>query len=179
MAELTGTADGSPPRERSPLERGPFAPPERTLVDIFRATVAAHPDDPAVDDGHVVLTYAQLLHRVEEVAARLDRAGVRRGDRVGIRMPSGSADLYVAVLGTLAAGAAYVPVDADDPRERANLVFRTAAGHGCPRRRAGPPAHRPGVASRPSATASRHRRSMTMRGSSSPRDRRVRRKALR
>ncbi len=126
MAELTAAADGPGPGEPGPLERGRSAPPERTLVDILRATVSAHPDEPAVDDGHVVLTYAELLRRVEEVAARLDRAGVRRGDRVGIRMPSGSADLYVAVLGTLAAGAAYVPVDADDPRERADLVFRTA-----------------------------------------------------
>jgi non-ribosomal peptide synthetase component F len=41
-------------------------------------------------------------------------------------MPSGSADLYVAILGVLAAGAAYVPVDADDPAERADLVFAAA-----------------------------------------------------
>ena len=108
------------------LERGPLAPPERTLVDILDATAAAFPDEPAIDDGHAVVTYAELLTRIQEVARRLDAAGVGRGDRVGIRMPSGSADLYVAVLGTLAAGAAYVPVDADDPRERANLVFQTA-----------------------------------------------------
>ena len=89
MAELTGAADGSPTPEPSPetspgpgrLERGAFSPPERTLVDIFRATVDAHPEAPAVDDGHVVLSYAELLHRFEEVAGRLDRAGVRRGDR--------------------------------------------------------------------------------------------------
>ena len=54
------------------------------------------------------------------------RAGVGRGDRVGIRMPSGSYALYVAILSTLAAGAAYVPVDADDPAERAELVFGEA-----------------------------------------------------
>src|SRR6185503_358554 len=34
--------------------------------------------------------------------------------------------LYVAILGTLAAGAAYVPVDADDPDDRARLVFGEA-----------------------------------------------------
>src|SRR6185503_7774998 len=34
---------------------------------------------------------------------------------------------YVAILATLAAGAAYVPVDADDPDERADLVFTEAA----------------------------------------------------
>ena len=108
------------------LERGALAPPERTLVEILRYTAATHPDQPAVDDGHVVLTYSALMAAAGDVARRLEAAGVGRGDRVGIRMASGSADLYVAILGVLAAGAAYVPVDADDPRERANLVFRSA-----------------------------------------------------
>ncbi|HVI36414.1 MAG TPA: AMP-binding protein, partial [Gaiellales bacterium] len=52
--------------------------------------------------------------------------GIGRGDRIGIRMPSGSYALYVAILATLATGAAYVPVDADDPEERADLVFGEA-----------------------------------------------------
>ena len=41
-------------------------------------------------------------------------------------MPSGSYALYVAILAALATGAAYVPVDADDPDERAALVFGEA-----------------------------------------------------
>jgi non-ribosomal peptide synthetase-like protein len=41
-------------------------------------------------------------------------------------MPSGSYSLYAAILAVLAAGAAYVPVDADDPHERAELVFGEA-----------------------------------------------------
>src|SRR5690349_11570904 len=32
----------------------------RTLVDILDATVRAHPDEPALDDGHRVLTYRAL-----------------------------------------------------------------------------------------------------------------------
>lgn len=59
---------------------------------------------------------------MEWLAAR----GIGRGDRLGIRMPSGSYALYVAILATLATGAAYVPVDADDPDERAELVFGEA-----------------------------------------------------
>jgi non-ribosomal peptide synthetase-like protein len=110
----------------NPLERGAFAPLERTLVEIMRWTAVEYGHEPAVDDGHVVLTYADLMAAAGDVARRLQTAGIGRGDRVGIRMPSGTADLYVAIVGTLVAGAAYVPVDADDPRERANLVFRSA-----------------------------------------------------
>ena len=108
------------------LERAWNAPRERTLLDVLRWTAASFPDDPAVDDGHVVLTYNHLISEVGAVAQRLAAAGVGRGDRVGVRMPSGSVDLYVAILGVLAAGAAYVPVDADDPAERVDLVFAAA-----------------------------------------------------
>ncbi|OBA34372.1 amino acid adenylation protein [Gordonia sp. 852002-51296_SCH5728562-b] len=102
------------------------AAPARTLCDILDATTARHPDAPAIDDGDQILTYSQLSAVVRRGAARLAQLGVRRGSRVGIRMPSGSRDLYTAILSVLYAGAAYVPVDADDPEERATLVFGEA-----------------------------------------------------
>ena len=110
----------------SPLLRGDDAPAPRTLVDIFRASVAAHPDAPALDNGREVLTYAELADAADELADALAAQGVERGDRVGVRIPSGTTDLYVAILGILAAGAAYVPVDHDDPDERARIVFGEA-----------------------------------------------------
>ena len=103
------------------------APEARTLVDVFTATATAHPDADAIDDGTVVLSYAAVLAAVREVATGLRGAGVVPGDRVGVRIPSGGHDLYVAILGVLFAGAAYVPVDADDPAERAALIFGEAA----------------------------------------------------
>ena len=102
------------------------APEPRTLVDILYETAARFPDAPAIDDGAVQLTYSELVADVEDSVAWLAARGVGRGDRIGIRMPSGSYALYVAILSTLATGAAYVPVDADDPDERAALVFGEA-----------------------------------------------------
>ena len=104
---------------------GPAAP-ARTLLDIVTETAARHPHDPAIDAGDVLLTYAELAVEVETLRATLVAAGIGVGDRVGIRISSGTADLYVAILAVLAAGAAYVPVDADDPEERAALVFGEA-----------------------------------------------------
>ena len=98
------------------------APAKRTLYDILTATAAAPPEAAAIDDGEI-LTYAELMDEVHTLAAELHANGIRRGDRIGIRMTSGSRDLYVAILATIAAGAAYVPVDADDPEERAEMVF--------------------------------------------------------
>jgi non-ribosomal peptide synthetase-like protein len=102
------------------------APAARTLVDILYASAARFPDALALDDGTIQLTYSELIADIEDSVAWLAARGIGRGDRIGIRMPSGSYALYVAILSTLAAGAAYVPVDADDPPERADLVFGEA-----------------------------------------------------
>ncbi|GAB7002988.1 non-ribosomal peptide synthetase [Nocardioides sp. AN3] len=109
-----------------PLLRSAWAPPPRTLVDIFRSTVEQAADEPAVDAGNGVLTYGELEEAADGLAAELNAVGVGPGDKVGVRVSSGTTDLYVAILGILLAGAAYVPVDADDPDERARLVFGEA-----------------------------------------------------
>ncbi|MBB2943449.1 non-ribosomal peptide synthetase-like protein [Actinoplanes lutulentus] len=101
-------------------------PIRRTLVDIFEATVRDHPGAPAIDAGDTTLTYRELADEVEALRVTLAGHGIGAGDRVGIRISSGTAELYLAILGVLAAGAAYVPVDADDPEERAELVFAEA-----------------------------------------------------
>ncbi|MEU3491508.1 Pls/PosA family non-ribosomal peptide synthetase [Streptomyces massasporeus] len=130
----------------------PAASP-RTLVDIFDASVRSYPEEPALDDGTTSLTYRELAAEVERLRRRLGSAGVGLGDRVGIRVPSGTNQLYTAILAVLAAGAAYVPVDAEDPDERAELVFGEAdvravigAGHEITVHGAGEtPAARPGA----------------------------------
>ncbi|MCB7137377.1 Pls/PosA family non-ribosomal peptide synthetase [Cellulosimicrobium marinum] len=108
-----------------PLLAGYRAPAPRTLLDVLAATAQAYPDAPAIDDG-TVLTYRQLEAEVGRRAARLVDQGVGPGERVGVRATSGRADLYLSVLAVLAAGGAYVPVDKDDPPERAELVFTEA-----------------------------------------------------
>jgi non-ribosomal peptide synthetase component F len=106
---------------------GTDAPPEpRTLVDIVLATIAASPDAVALVGRGEEITYQELGRVVERHAQRLWDLGIGRGDRVGVRVPSGTTDLYVAVLSVLFAGAAYVPVDWDDPDARAQTVWEEA-----------------------------------------------------
>ncbi|WP_217702926.1 Pls/PosA family non-ribosomal peptide synthetase [Microbacterium tenebrionis] len=107
-------------------DRGELAPAPRTLIDILRDTAVRHPDASAIEDADGAISYAELIAHVNVTAARLREQGVQRGDRVGVRMPSGERALYLSILSILAAGAAYVPVDADDPQERADLVFGEA-----------------------------------------------------
>lgn len=140
---------GGNPLDRGVLSAREAAPPERTLIDIVRASTATWPEASALEDAEGALSYRELMAGVLAAAARLRLAGVARGDRVGVRMPSGSRQLYLSILAIVAAGAAYVPVDADDPDDRAQLVFResgvvgivSGAGRYLPRERsAGLPA---------------------------------------
>ena len=75
--------------ERGLLRGSARTPQARTLVDVLRATVAAHPEASALEDASGALSYRELA-----IAGRRGRAwpstaaGVGRGDRVGVRMPS-------------------------------------------------------------------------------------------
>lgn len=109
--------------------------PARTLMDVMCETAAKCPEAPAIDDGTVQLTYRALASRVNALARRLWALDIGAGDRVGVRMQSGSSDLYIAILGVMACGAAYVPVDIEEPVERVETVWAEAgvcaviAGH--------------------------------------------------
>lgn len=128
--EAGAAAVGSAPA-RSLLPAAPDVPRDLplgdpTLVTLFEASLRTHGDRAAlVVDGEVT-TYRQLDALTTGVAHRMRRAGIGPGDRVGVRVRSGTVELYAAILGVLRAGAAYVPVDAEDPDERARTVFDAA-----------------------------------------------------
>jgi non-ribosomal peptide synthetase component E (peptide arylation enzyme) len=88
---------------------GLLAPSPRTLLDVLDETVRRHPEALALDDGTVRLDYRSLRAEVDRIAADLGRAGVGRGARVGVRVASGTAELYTSILAVLAAGAHTCP----------------------------------------------------------------------
>ncbi|KAF2212996.1 hypothetical protein CERZMDRAFT_67241 [Cercospora zeae-maydis SCOH1-5] len=98
----------------------------RTLVQILNDTTSAHPEALAIDNGTSSLTYTALAHEIRAKCVELREAGVSIGDRVGIRLSSGTIELYVGILSVLAVGAAYCPVNEDDPNERIDLVWNEA-----------------------------------------------------
>jgi non-ribosomal peptide synthetase-like protein len=106
----------------SVLARGD-PPLARTLIDVFETSVAAWANNVALEDSERRLTYAELDGAARDLAARLAAAGIGRGARVGVRLPSGVVDLYVAILGVLMTGAAYVPAEFSDPEARAELMW--------------------------------------------------------
>lgn len=93
-----------------------------TLGELFARSVASRPDHKAVTFEGASLSYAELDRVSNGLAHQLVRSGVRTGDLVGIYVER-SLDLPIAVLATLKAGAAYVPLDPAYPRDRIALMI--------------------------------------------------------
>ncbi|MFF3257520.1 amino acid adenylation domain-containing protein, partial [Actinacidiphila glaucinigra] len=91
--------------------------PQATLAELFEAQVARRQDAPAVEFDGVTLSYAELNARANRLARLLVSRGVRPQDRVAVMMDR-SADLVVALLAAVKAGAAYVPIDPAYPADR-------------------------------------------------------------
>ncbi|SKA13309.1 non-ribosomal peptide synthase domain TIGR01720/amino acid adenylation domain-containing protein [Marinactinospora thermotolerans DSM 45154] len=91
--------------------------PSLTLPAAFEQRVAASPHAPALRDARTELDYARLDRRANRLARHLIGSGVGPEDVVATLLPR-SADVVVAQLAVLKAGAAYLPVDPDYPRER-------------------------------------------------------------
>ncbi|MFN8178104.1 MAG: amino acid adenylation domain-containing protein [bacterium] len=97
----------------------------RTLETLIAERAARAPDDVAVLDEEVALTYAELERRAEGIARRLRRAGVRCETTVGLLAGRG-ASAIAAMLGIWKSGGVYVPLDASQPRERLAAMLRDA-----------------------------------------------------
>ncbi|WP_446224337.1 amino acid adenylation domain-containing protein [Nocardia sp. IBHARD005] len=101
--------------------------PSATLASLFADTAAADPDGVALIDAEgAQLTYRDLSARVNQLARYLITQGVGVEDRVALAMRR-CTELVVAMYAVTQAGAAYVPVDPDQPADRIAHVLGTAA----------------------------------------------------
>ncbi len=99
--------------------------PSATVVGMFLDRAHAVPEHVAITSQGVSLTYAALNRASAAVAEGLIATGVRDGDHVGVFL-SRSADLVVAMLGVMRAGAAYVPLDPEYPADRIEFIAADA-----------------------------------------------------
>ncbi|WP_369397766.1 AMP-binding protein, partial [Pseudomonas plecoglossicida] len=87
------------------------------LVERFEQQAARVPEAIAVRQGEMALSYAELNRRANQLAHRLQAAGVGPDVRVGVCLER-TPQLLVALLAVLKAGGAYVPLDPEFPAER-------------------------------------------------------------
>ena len=89
-------------------------PVESGLHQLFKAQATETPDTPAIVCGAEQTSYAQLDQATDALGAYLRRCGVSTDDPVGICMET-CPEYIVASIGTLKAGAAFMPVALDLP----------------------------------------------------------------
>jgi amino acid adenylation domain-containing protein/non-ribosomal peptide synthase protein (TIGR01720 family) len=104
---------------------GPIAAPT-TLVALWTNAAKVHADLIALVCGERRLTYREVDALADAVARRLmGEFGVKRGDRVAL-LVGASDHMIVAILGVLKAGAAYVPIDVENPADRVRGLLADA-----------------------------------------------------
>ncbi|MBV7697295.1 non-ribosomal peptide synthetase [Streptomyces sp. TRM70350] len=122
LVSRTGLLSGREQERLADLNATAHPVPEATLASLFAAQVARTPQATAVVFEGTELTYAELDRRAEALARRLRARGAGPERFVAVAVPR-SAELMVALLGVLKAGAAYLPVDLDYPADRVAFML--------------------------------------------------------
>jgi len=97
-------------------------PQDKTLIDLFVFQAAITPGAPAIIAGDTVVSYKTLDERSNQLAHYLRGEGITENSLVPVCLER-SADMIVAILGILKAGAAYVPVDPEYPAARISYIL--------------------------------------------------------
>ncbi|MER6485021.1 amino acid adenylation domain-containing protein [Streptomyces virginiae] len=99
--------------------------PYTTLHELFARQAELTPDAEAVVDSGRRLSYAELAAYAWRIGHTLREHGAAPGELVAVVMEKGW-EQYAAVYGILAAGAAYLPLDASVPPERLRRLLAEA-----------------------------------------------------
>lgn len=102
--------------------------PDTTLYQLFCDRVQEAPEQVAINTSDCTLTYAEVYERSQHLGYRLRELGARPNTLVAVFMEKGWEQI-VAVLGILAAGAAYLPLDPELPQERLDYLLQDGEVH--------------------------------------------------
>ncbi|CAD5108459.1 non-ribosomal peptide synthetase [Zestomonas carbonaria] len=93
---------------------------------LIERAASLHPERLAATSGDTSITYALLNERADAVARVLLASGALPDQPVGV-VADRSIDMLVGILGVLKAGAAYLPLEPDQPQERLDFMLADSA----------------------------------------------------
>jgi amino acid adenylation domain-containing protein/thioester reductase-like protein len=114
------------PGAQGPRTGAPAARIADTLPGLFDAAAERYPDRVALADAGQQLTFTELRNRVLSLATNLRRKGIGPGDIVGV-CTGRTCELVIAILAVSYAGAAFLPLNPDDPENRIRFQLTDAA----------------------------------------------------
>jgi amino acid adenylation domain-containing protein len=96
------------------------------LEGFFESSVQKYPNNIAIENGNKRYTYIEAEQAANRLANYLRSLSVGPEDKVTILMPR-CAEVTIAMLGVLKAGAAYIPLDPEIPADRVNFIMEDAS----------------------------------------------------
>ncbi|MCB9251759.1 MAG: amino acid adenylation domain-containing protein [Flavobacteriales bacterium] len=98
-------------------------PEEKTLIDLFEEQALLHPDRIAVSFKDINLSYAELKERSDKLAHYLIRLNVKNEDIIPVCL-NRSPEMIISLLGVMKSGAAYLPIDPENPLDRLQFMLK-------------------------------------------------------
>jgi non-ribosomal peptide synthetase-like protein len=98
---------------------------DECLFEIFENAADIYPSRPAVIFNNKEYSYEEIDSNANRLARYLREKGIQTGDKVGLILGK-SVELYIAMLGIMKAGAAYVPIDAYYPPDRVKYILENS-----------------------------------------------------
>ena len=96
---------------------------EKTLDGLFLEAADKFPDKEALVTCSRRMTYREIKEEALYISEQLQSMGIKKEETVAVFMEKGWQQV-VAVYGILFAGAAYLPIDIHNPRERVEKILR-------------------------------------------------------
>jgi L-proline---[L-prolyl-carrier protein] ligase len=101
-------------------------PESDLLSDWLRHTAATAPDAPAIVEEDRVTSFAELFGQAASLAVRFVEHGIQKQDRIALVL-SKTTEAIVSVFASLLAGAIYVPIHPQWPKERIETTLADSA----------------------------------------------------
>ena len=98
-------------------------PKDKTLIDLFAAKVSKYPENNALSFKDLNYTYQELDQLSNQLANCLkEDFKIAKGDFIGVELER-SANVIIAILGIMKAGAVYIPIDTAYPESRKSYIY--------------------------------------------------------
>lgn len=94
-----------------------------TVIDMIQNNAKVNSEKIALISDKKSISYGDLNKKINNIAEYLTNEGVTNGDIIPIIMDS-SIEMLLVILGVMKCGAAFLPIDTENPNERIDFILK-------------------------------------------------------